>query len=361
MGVPLVALKLGRSALGKRFALSHSGALAGTHAGVYEGDLRQARNIACCRTLDELSDTLGLLGSVTKAVAWSARGHHGFRRRTPARRRSCGRYRLSARSLYSATTETTPAGSARSRDAPPRTPWTSTATARWCSPNAWMPVDAGRGGRERRGNGLEPRGRSPETTHGHGQGGDGARRRRDGKTARRAGQRAQHGVREAPAREFRSQGIPVLMSTSTGLHAIKCFFQWHERRNHMPCPRPRASLPARALVERGGAGKLRSGALRCPWTAWPCSRRSGARSAPNAVVAKSASDAVDAADRSGYPVAMKTANPAIPHKTEAGGVALSLRSGEAGRRRRGLREDHVESAAPSCRFKSRCPRDSKSF
>ena len=63
-GVPLVALKLGRSALAKRFALSHSGALAGTHE-VYEAIFAK-HNIASCRTLDELTDTLELLASSRK-------------------------------------------------------------------------------------------------------------------------------------------------------------------------------------------------------------------------------------------------------------------------------------------------------
>lgn len=44
--------------------------------------------------------------------------------------------------------------------------------------------------------------------------------------------------------------------------------------------------------------------------------------------AKNAEDAVAAAERIGYPVALKVVSPDIPHKTEAGGVALNLGSAE---------------------------------
>ena len=40
-------------------------------------------------------------------------------------------------------------------------------------------------------------------------------------------------------------------------------------------------------------------------------------------------DAADAADRLGYPVVLKTANPAIAHKSDVGGVVLNLRSRSA--------------------------------
>ena len=57
--IPVVALKLGRSERGRRFALTHSGALAGD-ARVYDAVFRR-HNVVPVRTLDEMSDTLELL------------------------------------------------------------------------------------------------------------------------------------------------------------------------------------------------------------------------------------------------------------------------------------------------------------
>ncbi len=58
LGVPVIALKLGRSEKGKRFAISHSGALSGSTA-VYEA-VFEAQNLIQVRTLDELLDTVEL-------------------------------------------------------------------------------------------------------------------------------------------------------------------------------------------------------------------------------------------------------------------------------------------------------------
>ena len=46
---------------------------------------------------------------------------------------------------------------------------------------------------------------------------------------------------------------------------------------------------------------------------------------PEGVVCRATEEAVDAAERLGYPVTLKVASAAIAHKTEAGGVALNLR------------------------------------
>lgn len=57
-GIPVVVLKLGRSEIGQKFAVSHSGAISGA-AAVYEAVLRK-HNVIQVRTLDELLDTIEL-------------------------------------------------------------------------------------------------------------------------------------------------------------------------------------------------------------------------------------------------------------------------------------------------------------
>lgn len=56
--IPIIVLKLGRSEDGKRFAVSHSGAISGATA-AYDAVFRQ-RNVIQTRTLDELLDTIEL-------------------------------------------------------------------------------------------------------------------------------------------------------------------------------------------------------------------------------------------------------------------------------------------------------------
>ncbi len=58
-GVPIVALKLGRSEAGRHFAISHSGALSGSNA-AYEAVFAR-HGVVQVRTLDELLDTAELL------------------------------------------------------------------------------------------------------------------------------------------------------------------------------------------------------------------------------------------------------------------------------------------------------------
>jgi acyl-CoA synthetase (NDP forming) len=50
---------------------------------------------------------------------------------------------------------------------------------------------------------------------------------------------------------------------------------------------------------------------------------------PKAIVATSATTAVEAAQRIGYPVVLKVVSKRIPHKTEAGGVALGVKDDHA--------------------------------
>lgn len=67
-------------------------------------------------------------------------------------------------------------------------------------------------------------------------------------------------------------------------------------------------------------------------------------------VAASARAAIDAAERCGYPVVLKIASADIPHKTEVGGVALSLRDAAAVQAAHAAMQRRVAAACPDARI-----------
>lgn len=67
-------------------------------------------------------------------------------------------------------------------------------------------------------------------------------------------------------------------------------------------------------------------------------------------LASTGAEAVAAADRFGYPVAMKIASPDIPHKTEVGGVALGVRDAESVRAAFETLQRRARAAAPDARI-----------
>ncbi|HWB46437.1 MAG TPA: acetate--CoA ligase family protein [Hyphomicrobiaceae bacterium] len=69
-----------------------------------------------------------------------------------------------------------------------------------------------------------------------------------------------------------------------------------------------------------------AGTTLCEWEARPILEAYGLRWGPAGVLATSADDAVRAAREIGGPVALKVQSPGLPHKTEAGAVALNLSS-----------------------------------
>jgi acyl-CoA synthetase (NDP forming) len=66
LGVPVLALKVGRSAAAHAMVTAHSGALAGEH-GAYEA-LFAAYGVHECRTLDEMADTMELFSSPRRVL-----------------------------------------------------------------------------------------------------------------------------------------------------------------------------------------------------------------------------------------------------------------------------------------------------
>ena len=315
-GVPLVALKLGRSALGKRFALSHSGALAGTDE-VYQAIFAR-HNIARCRTLDELADTLELLASSRKP----SRGTLGATTDSGAERQLVADLAMDIGCPLASFSSDTQRRLQHVLDPGmlPENPVDIYGDGKMVLAECLEAVaqDEGVGIVAMVSNLVEGRPRLMGMV-------------KEAMTRAAAATdkplvvlaNVHSTVSRSAAREFRLQGIPVLMSTATGLHAVKSFLQWHEKRARGVSETGPESGP---IVERWRA-RLRSDALDAH-ESLALFEAFGGAVAPSVIV-RTAADAVAASERLGYPVALKTANPAILHKTEAGGVALSLPTREA--------------------------------
>ena len=124
-------------------------------------------------------------------------------------------------------------------------------------------------------------------------------------------------INPAVAGELRAAGIPVLEGARTGLLALSHLLAdgtWSPR------PQPPPTDPARR--ERW-ARALRSGPL-APAEAFRLLRDYGIRAARGRA-AETASAALAAAAEIGYPVVLKTAEPSVAHKSDAGGVMLGIR------------------------------------
>lgn len=122
------------------------------------------------------------------------------------------------------------------------------------------------------------------------------------------------------ARRLRELGIPVLMGTETACYAAAQFLAWHGRRAEKGAEEPKS---AGKSVPAWSAAMLET--LK-PEDTFSLLADLGLPIAPFAVADDAASAAREAA-RLGYPVVLKTANPAIAHKTEMGGVKVNLRDG----------------------------------
>jgi acyl-CoA synthetase (NDP forming) len=122
------------------------------------------------------------------------------------------------------------------------------------------------------------------------------------------------------ARWLRDRGIPVLEGTATGLRALRHLLDDAERRALPPLasPAPVADEVRDAWRERLVGRPLRE------VEALHLLADYGVVTVP-AEEAATLDGTLAAAERVGYPVALKTANPEIAHKTDAGGVRLALR------------------------------------
>ncbi len=120
-------------------------------------------------------------------------------------------------------------------------------------------------------------------------------------------------VDQAAAAELRALGIPVLEGTGSGLRAL----------GHLLAAPPRPRPPVVVDEERRARWVDDVGS---DWSA--LLRDYGIGSVRSAVVT-TRDEAVAAADETGYPVVLKTAEDEIHHKTEADGVRLGLGDGDA--------------------------------
>jgi acyl-CoA synthetase (NDP forming) len=315
-GVPVVVLKLGRTERGRRFALAHSGALAGSDAAY--GAIFARHNVIRVYTPDELLDTVELLRSPRRP------GVGGIGVVTD----SGGERELIvdlATDLGVPLAEITPATSA----------WLVDILDPGMEPQ--NPVDSYGDGRMLLEQCLGALADDPAVAvvalgtnlvHGraYARASSNAIEHAFAATAKPAlvFGNIHSAVSRQEATRLRALGVPVLMGTATALSAMRHLIEWQRKRNgpHVEPP----ALPAqqvldeaRAIVQTRGVGD-----------ALPLAESLhllelfGIASSPSAFTADVAAT-MDAAERIGFPVVLKTAAPDILHKTDAGGVALGLR------------------------------------
>ena len=318
-GIPVVALKVGRTELSARLAKSHSGALAGNDA-AYEALFEQC-GVQRVHSIDELSATLALfaayprLGPGGLAAVHDSGGLRGMvidlahRAGVPYARIGADATAALARTLAYGLPAANPV-------------------------DAWSGFD---GFRETFSTCLDALARDPDTALtclftdiASGDAASFGLQYLPAGCAERTGRPvalALNWSRACPGGSLLGvtrKGVPVLDGAENALLAIRHAFAYRDFRSRppvIPPPAPEAAVVAKWRERLTGAGLLdeaESSALLADF---------GVPTLP-ARVAGSLEEACEAASVLGYPVALKTAAPGIRHKTDAGGVALRL-SGEA--------------------------------
>jgi acetate---CoA ligase (ADP-forming) len=132
------------------------------------------------------------------------------------------------------------------------------------------------------------------------------------------------GIDRDDVKELEAAGIPVLEGTETGLAAFRHLFEY---RDHRALPAVTGSSPASGEVRDRWTARLRSGE---PFDEVDGLALLAAYRMPVVDVARASSlaDARAAAARLGWPVVLKTAAPAVQHKSDVGGVRVGI-EGEA--------------------------------
>lgn len=319
-GIPVVALKLGRTEHGRRFALAHSGALAGSDAAY--GAIFERHNVIRVTTPDELLDTLELLRSPRRPGA----GGIGIVTDSGGERELIVDL---AADIGASLAEITPATAARLTDIldPGMEPLN--------------PVDSYGDGRMLLEECLGALADDPgvavvalatNLVHGrpYARASSTAIERVAAATTKPAlvfGNMHSSVSREEATR-LRALGVPVLMGTATALTAMRHLIDWQQRRNEPRVAPP--AFPAQPVLDAARAQvqeHASKDALPLP-QALRLLELFSIPTSPSALAADAAAT-VAAAERLGFPVVLKTAAPDILHKTDAGAVALGLRDGAA--------------------------------
>ncbi len=146
-------------------------------------------------------------------------------------------------------------------------------------------------------------------------------------------------------------GIPVFEDTTRAVDALASLALWHDnRRKYVGSPLPKTSAPlpfSVATLLQAVRAEKRVQLNECEAKQVLC-----AFEAPVVVekIVNTADQAVDAAERMGYPVALKILSPDIPHKTEFGGVLLNLNSPNEIRPAFDKINENIRSGAPLARI-----------
>lgn len=121
-------------------------------------------------------------------------------------------------------------------------------------------------------------------------------------------------------------GIPGLVGTDAGLRAIKHWLDFHDRQNRTfddDAPSRKMEIPTVALP--GGAGSMNEVESKAIF-------RELGIAAPQEQLASSVEEALEAAERIGYPVVLKAVGRSLEHKTDQGLVHVGLGDADALRR-----------------------------
>ena len=311
-GIAIVALKLGRTEKSRAFAFSHSGALAGSDA-AYDA-VFERHNVVRTRTLDEMMDTLELMtcGRVPSTDAVGVQTDSGGERQLIVDLAGDIGLKLAklTQSTKSRLTETLDPG----LDAENPVDWWGETGLEVLPKITQILADDSTVGVVTVATNMVP---GRPILYGSTQAVEAVHAATDKPCLMLGNLHSSVDLDEAA--RLRRNGIPVLLGTETGLKAIDHFITWHTRRDRAPGAPPNPPPAGTIALWRD---RLIAAPLE-PDEAMTLVADFGV-AVPASAMADSCAAAVAAAGRLGYPVVLKTANPAIQHKSDQGGVAIGL-------------------------------------